>query len=204
MPMSLLQMQNLAAVCAPAVAPQTLAAVVEVESGFEPLAIGVNGRPPTRLLFGVKADAVTKAERLIADGASVDLGLSQINSKNLAGLGLSVSDAFDPCLNLRAGAQLLAANYEQAARSAGDEQVALRTALSLYNTGRFDRGFQNGYVAKVTRAARRLATVSTDMTERAAKPAPTANAAQTWDVFAQPQTWASGFVFNSQTPGEDH
>jgi type IV secretion system protein VirB1 len=204
MPMTLLQIHNLAAACAPAVAPRTLTAVVEVESRFEPLAIGVNGRQPRQLLFSVKADAVARAERLIAQGGSVDLGLAQINSKNLAGLGLSVTDAFDPCRNLEAGARLLATNYGQAARSAGDEQAALRTALSLYNTGRSDRGFQNGYVAKVAIAARRLAPMSTDVTEGATKPAPTPKTAQAWDVFAQPQTWASGFVFSSQTPGEDH
>jgi type IV secretion system protein VirB1 len=203
MPLTAMQTQDLAAVCAPIAAPQTLTAVVDVESRFEPLAIGVNGRQPRQLLFSAKADAVAKAERLIAEGFNVDLGLAQINSRNLARLGLSVSDAFDPCLNLRAGAQLLAANYEQAARSAGDEQAALRTALSLYNTGRSDRGFQNGYVARIAMAARRLAPMSTDVTEGATKPAPTAKA-QAWDVFAQPQTWASGFVFSSQTPGEDH
>jgi type IV secretion system protein VirB1 len=204
MPLTSFQIQDLAAMCAPAVAPQTLMAVVEVESRFDPLAIGVNGRQPTHLQFSAKADAVAKAESLIAKGANIDLGLAQINSKNLARLGLSVSDAFDPCRNLAAGGRLLTANYGQAAHGAADEQVALRTALSLYNTGRSDRGVQNGYVAKVVAAASRLGPTPSGQTTASAMPALTPKAAQAWDVFAQARSWASGFVFNSQPQGDDH
>ncbi|KFA29347.1 lytic transglycosylase, partial [Xanthomonas vasicola pv. vasculorum NCPPB 1326] len=39
----LLEFMDLAQQCAPTVAPQTMAALVQVESGFNPYAIGVGG-----------------------------------------------------------------------------------------------------------------------------------------------------------------
>ena len=81
--------------CAPSVAPETLAAIAHVESRFDTLAIGVNGggrRPPRA---GDAPEAIRTARRLLAQGANIDLGLAQINSDNLAWLGLSVEQAFD-------------------------------------------------------------------------------------------------------------
>ena len=140
----------LAEACAPNVAPVTLAAIVRTESGFNPLAINVNGKggqlprqPSTR------REAVGTAKALIAAGYSIDVGLAQINSANLAPLGLSVEDAFDPCRNLAGAARILTSNYRSARASASSEQEALQGALSAYNTGSYDRGFANGYVRRV-------------------------------------------------------
>jgi type IV secretion system protein VirB1 len=142
----------LAQTCAPAVAPETLISVAHVESRFDPLTIGVNGKAPKALHPATKAAAVRDARTLIASGASVDLGLGQINSRNLGWLGLSIEDAFDPCRNLAAAAQVLTTNYTAVA-PAQDKQSALRVALSMYNTGDQARGFRNGYVQKVSAAA---------------------------------------------------
>ena len=142
---------TLARQCAPAVAPETMLSIVKAESGFNPLALNVNGaadpRPPQD-----KAEAIRVATALIAQGRSVDLGLAQINSRNLGWLGLSVADAFEPCRNLTAAAKLLEAGYVRAARVA-PQQTALRMAFSAYNTGDHARGFRNGYVARVEAAA---------------------------------------------------
>ena len=136
--------------CAPEVAPSTLAAIVAVESGGNPLAIGVNRgagvRQPTNA-----AEAVATAKRLLARGANIDLGLGQINSNNLRWLGLSVEAAFDPCQNLAAAARVLTQNYRRAV-SLGIASP-LGAALSAYNTGSMHRGYRNGYVAKVYRAS---------------------------------------------------
>ena len=91
---------QLAAQCAPSVHVDTLAAVARAESRFETNAINDNSArrqyaPPDR------AAASAIAVRLIALGHSVDLGIMQINSANLHGLGLSVADAFDPCTEHR-------------------------------------------------------------------------------------------------------
>lgn len=142
---------TLAQQCAPAIAPETMLSLVNAESGFNPLALNVNGAadpaPPRN-----KAEAIRIATALIAHGRSVDLGLAQINSRNLGWLGLTVADAFDPCRNLAAAAKVLEAGYRSASRAA-PQQTALRMAFSAYNTGDHARGFRNGYVARVEAAA---------------------------------------------------
>jgi type IV secretion system protein VirB1 len=184
MAMSLLAVMALANQCAPAVAPKTLAAVVRVESGFDPLAIGVNGSTPRRLRPKSPPEAVATATRLLAQGANIDLGLGQINSANLGWLGLSVADAFDPCRNLAAAARVLQAGYNTDG-GAGDEQAALRRSLSRYNTGDAQRGFNNGYVAKVVRAAAQIVPAIQPAPEILAAPLSTAPPPPAWDVFGQ-------------------
>lgn len=144
---------TLVAECAPWVAPSTLAAIVRTESGFKPLAIGINGgarlqRQPQNL-----EEAVATAKWLIANGYNIDMGLGQVNSANLAKTGLTVEHAFDPCKNLAAAATILTWNYQSASRKTDNQQAALHAALSAYNTGSFTRGFSNGYVGKVIRNA---------------------------------------------------
>lgn len=146
-------LEQLAAQCAPQVAPVTMLAIVKVESGGNPLAINVNGG--SRLLRQPKSreQAIAWSQWLIANGYSVDMGLAQVNSANLRRLRASVADMFDPCANLAAGASILAANYANAAPRHANPQDALKAALSAYNTGNHRSGLTNGYVAKVTAAA---------------------------------------------------
>jgi type IV secretion system protein VirB1 len=120
--------------CAPNVNPRTMTAVVRVESGGNRLALHDN---TLRRSFSPVDDteAVAWASQLVGMGHSVDIGLSQINSANLPRLGLSVSDAFDPCTNLRAGATILGEDYASAEARFGPGQMALRRALGAYNTG---------------------------------------------------------------------
>ena len=202
MPLPLIDMQHLVATCAPEVAPQTLLSIAKVESGFDPLAIGVNGPRPTRLHPRSKEEAVATATRLIATGANVDLGVSQINSRNLGWLGLTVPDAFDPCRNLAASAKIMAADYDRAASMAPGEQTALHTALSYYNTGDPRRGYRNGYVAKVMAAAGQVVPALTPEGDHSPV-APVTPPAPAWDVFARRSEPTSGFVFNPQLSGDD-
>lgn len=140
------------AACAPHVSPATLAHIVRVESSGNPLAVNVNvirGRarfPVPRIQSAGHAAQV--AHQAIAQGYNVDLGLMQVNSRNLRGLGYSVEQMFEPCTNVRAGARILTENYSRAVRERGHGQSALLAALSAYNTGNFSSGFQNGYVSK--------------------------------------------------------
>lgn len=184
----------LAATCAPQVAPQTLMAIVQVESGFDPLAIGVNGAPGLRPRPRSATQAAAMARDLIAAGRSIDLGLAQLNHRNLPRLGLSLDEAFDPCRNLTAAATLLAKNYALSRPRHPDAQAALRAAISLYNTGSQTRGLANGYVARVQAAAGvpasgPAAPRSSLPTPEAATPdltAPDLTAPPaTWDVFAR-------------------
>jgi type IV secretion system protein VirB1 len=199
--MGLLAITRLAGQCAPAVAPETLVSIVSVESGFDPLAIGVNGSRPQRLHPHSAPEAVETAARLIAGGADIDLGLAQLNSRNLAPLGLSIADAFDPCRNLAASASILKAGYARANPQPGAEQAALRASLSLYNTGDEKRGILNGYVQRVETAAGRL--IPRIKPDGVASPIPsTPTPSPTWDVFVRDRAPTSGFVFNLQSSGD--
>ena len=147
MPYSAAAILALASQCAPSVAPETVLAIVRTESRGHPFALGVNGaRQPAPSTNAVAA--ATTARRYIAAGYSVDLGLGQINSRNMGALGLTWETVFDPCTNIAALGQILTQNYN-AVKPGRDPQSALRVALSLYNTGSTVRGFRNGYVAKV-------------------------------------------------------
>ncbi|NOG73916.1 lytic transglycosylase domain-containing protein [Roseicella sp. DB1501] len=183
---------QLAAACAPGVAFETLAAVMRAESGFDTLAVNVNGEGGGRRRPATREEAVALAAALIAEGRSVDLGLMQVNSGNLRALGLSVVDAFDACTNLRAGARLLREGYAAAARGEADPQRALRVAFSRYNTGDPARGFANGYVARVQDAAEAVVPAIRLRGEaagsaRALTPAPDddPDAPPEWDVWAR-------------------
>lgn len=140
--------------CAPQVAAVTLRAIVTVESAHNPLALNVNGfrlvRQPKDL-----PEARSWLRWLMARGHSVDVGLTQLNTMHFARFGLTPDNAFDPCRNLAAGANVLHEAYRAMRVRQPDPQVALRQALSAYNTGNPHKGFSNGYVARVSDAVRR-------------------------------------------------
>lgn len=132
------------------VAPETVDAVIQVESGGNPLAVNVNGLPRSlRIPKPSNLDEAAQiAEAFIEAGYTVDMGLMQINSRNLGPLGLSVRSVFDPHINMRAGCSILAGNYDRAVGRFGAGQQALLAALSAYNTGNFSDGFRNGYIRR--------------------------------------------------------
>jgi type IV secretion system protein VirB1 len=136
--------------CAPHVGRVTMSAIVQVESGGDPLAIGDN---TTRESYHPRDRGAAEelARELVAAGHSVDLGIAQINQTNLGRLGLNLSTVFDPCANLGAASAILAQNYAIAKRRFGAGQVALRHALGMYNAGSLDAGAN--YVGRVMLAA---------------------------------------------------
>lgn len=134
--------------CAPNVHPHTMSEIVRVESRGNELAINVNRVKRQPRKASNRDEAIATARRYIAMGYSVDMGLSQINSRNLAALGMSVEEAFEPCANLKAGARIISDAFTGTSRMPGGEQEALQRALSAYNTGSYSRGFLNGYVAR--------------------------------------------------------
>lgn len=205
MPLTVAATLALAMQCAPAIAPSTMLSIISVESRFDPLAIGVNGSPRLSVTASSPGEAVTKASALIAAGRSIDLGLAQINSGNLAWLGLSVEDAFDPCKNLTAAARVLQDGYRRSDIATVGEQAALLTALSYYNTGHPRRGFANGYVQRVTTAAAQFTPMISDahsegaIASRIVTSIPTTAAMSTppvWDVFGEVEP-TSAFVIRA-------
>lgn len=139
----------LLAVCAPAVHPTTMQAIVQHESRANPYAIGVNGGYALPRQPRTKAEAVATAQWLKQQGYSFDSGAAQINDANWQWLGLDAESVFDPCTNLQAAQTILQDNYARAVKQYGEGQKALQAALSAYNTGNFTAGVKNGYVQKV-------------------------------------------------------
>lgn len=125
-----------------AVSAEVMQHIVEVESGYNPFAIGVVGgqlvRQPQNL-----GEALATAKMLDAKGYNFSLGLAQVNRANLGKYGLdSYEEAFDACPNLSAGARILAECY---ASSGGD----WGKSFSCYYSGNFMTGYRDGYVQKV-------------------------------------------------------
>jgi len=135
--------------CAPQVAPSTIQSIIRTESNFNPLAINVNGNVRLKSQPRTAAEAASWSQWLIEHDYSVDMGLMQINSRNLPRLKLTPAEIFDPCRNIQAGAAILQSDYRRAAKIHGPGNKALLLAISSYNTGSFERGFRNGYVEKV-------------------------------------------------------
>ena len=149
--------QALSERCAPTSPSSVLVSIARIESGFSPWVIRVNGPVPRVFRPRSEAEAVRLASSLIEAGRSVDLGLTQINSANLAQLGVSVANVFNPCRNLAVAADILNRGYERSLARAGPNRSLLQTTYSLYNTGDIQKGLENGYVAKVEAEARRSA-----------------------------------------------
>jgi type IV secretion system protein VirB1 len=136
--------------CAPLVAPDTARAVISVESGGNPYAIGVVGgalvQQPRTL-----AEAVATVEALEAAGWNYSVGLGQINKRNFERYGLTATSAFDGCANLKALQGILGECFARATHKQGT-QAALRDAFSCYYSGNFVTGHKHGYVNKVLAA----------------------------------------------------
>ncbi len=129
--------------CAPRVSPVTLAALVAQESGGWPWTLDDDSTGESFALT-THREALVLARSLIARGDSVDLGLAQINSRNLRWLGLNVRQALNPCINLRAAQTVLLEGWT---RSGG----RLRQTLSLYHSGALDDRAGRRYSAAVFR-----------------------------------------------------
>ena len=135
---------QMAKLCAPAVAPATLQRLASVESSGNPYAIGVVGGRLERQPVNA-AEALATARALEVAGWDYSAGLIQVNQKNFAKYDLTPQNAFDPCTNLRVGADILADCYKRA----GGAATKIGDALSCYYAGNFRAGYRLGYVAKV-------------------------------------------------------
>ncbi|MET3523997.1 type IV secretion system protein VirB1 [Mesorhizobium abyssinicae] len=123
-----------------------------VESGFDPL-VAFDNTTDEQLRWKDQLQAARNLKDRLEAHHSLDVGLMQINSNNFAQLNLTPETALQPCPSLSAAAHLLERQYA-GGRTAAAEQMALRRAISAYNTGSLTRGFANGYVRKVEAAAK--------------------------------------------------
>lgn len=124
----------LAAQCSPMVAPSTMAAIVRVESGGNPLAMW-NNTTHQRILPPNLPAAIAYLQRAMAAGQKVDVGIAQVDTENFAAFGLTPQTAFNPCMNLHVGGEILKASWQKALRHGMRGQVALYHAFEAYNCG---------------------------------------------------------------------
>ncbi len=148
---------SLSQTCAPTIHKDTMAALVSVESGYNPYAIGVVKGRLSRQPRNID-EALGVVEDLEGQGMNYSLGLSQVNKHNLQKYGLDATSAFDPCTNLIAGSKILSECYTRARSNGLDEQSAVRAALSCYYSGNFTTGFRHGYVQNVVARAGKVDT----------------------------------------------
>lgn len=120
--------------CAPAIAPRTELAIIRVESGGHPWTID-DDTDRRSYVLPTREAAVAKAEALVRRGHNLDLGLAQLNTIHLKAFRLTVSQAFDPCLNVWAGSVVLKRAYATAAARYGPGETALYHAFQAYNSG---------------------------------------------------------------------
>ena len=206
-PLSTADFGALAVRCAPAVPVATLEAVAKTESGLDPWALRdnttkISETPPT---FQA---ALSDAGQWIGRGDSVDLGLMQINSANLAALRMTARGALDPCASLAGGAAVLQAAYGGGKTSA-EQQVALLMALSRYNTGSPFKGILNGYARRVIVNANAATAEPPASSPQPVTPADP-NAPPSWNVWATAAyaqahgaPWLIPLAPASPTPAQD-
>ena len=123
---------DLAQTCAPFVASETLAGVVSLESRFAPFNIRINSGRPLKTQPATQAEAIETAPSLVAEHHDIPLGLGGIGVEELQMLKLSIADAFDPCLNLRATATLLDGYYRLAVKAGAAPARAKQVMLQSY------------------------------------------------------------------------
>ena len=153
--------------CAPGAAPSTMLAVATTESALYPYAISVNRPIQIAQAIGLANSQIQLAQQprsrqeaiqwmrwLLAHGVTVSVGLLQVNTENAVLFHLRPEQLFEPCTNIAVGSALLAQAYAARTRIAPNDPDALLFALSVYNSGTYDLGFQNGYVAEVLKNAK--------------------------------------------------
>ncbi len=136
--------------CAPAAAPDTMAAIIAVESRGWPYAVNDNTarhsyRPRTR------EEALRVATAALRAGHSVDVGIAQVNSGNFRAFNVDAATMLEPCANLRVGSAILANAYRAAAARYPKRPQALWHAIMAYNSGSIYAG--ESYVRSVVAAA---------------------------------------------------
>ena len=166
---------DLAQTCAPLVAAETLAGVVSLESRFAPYKIRINSDAPLASQPKSKAEAIEVASTLAAERQDIQLGLGGIGIEELQKLKLSITDAFDPCLNLQATATLLDQYYRLELKAGADPKRAAQVMLQSWY-GRDDPAvgamvkYDEQVRREIERLAKTLATLTIDDGEGGGEP----------------------------------
>ena len=139
--------------CAPHVSPDTMRAIVGVESAGNPYALNDN---TTRHSYSPRdaRTALAIATVLLRRGDSVDVGIAQVSSRNFNTFHVNAAQMLDPCTNLGVASRILVADYARSSTTFVDQRQALWHAISAYNTGSLFAGkpYVDAVVAEAMRA----------------------------------------------------
>lgn len=133
----------------PTVPTQIVKMIVQEESSKNPYAVNVNKDGKSFISFTPtnKNEAIKIAQSYINAGFSVDVGFMQLNSDNFASLNTTLEKAIEPCQNIFF-ASTVYYNFFKNTNKENPKIIRVKQSLSAYNTGSYELGFKNGYVAK--------------------------------------------------------
>lgn len=118
--------------CAPSVTPDTMGAIIAVESHGDPYAIHDN---TTKRSYFPHSRAEAQTILTAARQDNVDVGISQVNVGWFATFGVTAREMLEPCRNVQVGSVILTRAYRVATASFPQPRAALWHAISMYNTG---------------------------------------------------------------------
>lgn len=121
--------------CSINVSPKLLHPLIQLESGYNPYAIGVVGssvKQPHTL-----SDFIQTISDLNNKKKNYSIGLAQINIKNLAKFNIPVLDAVEPCNNIKLSSIILKECYKK--------YPDIGKTLSCYYSGNDKKGFQRDF-----------------------------------------------------------
>lgn len=133
----------------PTVPTSIVKMIVQEESSKNPYAVNVNkdGKSFISFIPKTKDEAITIAQSYINAGFSVDVGYMQLNSDNFKQLNTTLENALEPCKNIYLSSTIFYNFYKDTSKK--DSSITrVQKSLSAYNTGSYELGFKNGYVAK--------------------------------------------------------
>lgn len=129
--MDLSAFMALAERCAPGVDARALIPIVRAASGFESLALTIDGRKPIKILATSKDEAIALAMQAKVAGSNARLGIAGLTFDDLQKTEISVSDAFDACPSLRVAARIHGEAGRGDAGQVAIPKEALRTKRSV-------------------------------------------------------------------------
>jgi type IV secretion system protein VirB1 len=145
---------DLAAHCAPGLAPDFLAAIASVESGMQPFSVYSE---KTREILPSVGAGVAFVVGQLDQGNDVAIGLMGLDARSLSAEGLSYVEAFEPCANLAAAGRVLKAIWVAAEKMGMPPTRAERHVARVYYARSLARvGSSAEYEARVMAEKQRL------------------------------------------------
>lgn len=193
--------------CAPLLDPQLATSLIQQESGFNPYAIGMDGKAVLKPQPASLDEALRVAGMLIARGEKFSIGLSQVHINNVRSYGLSLKEAFEPCINLQHGQTIFLDFHRAALRAGWTGADAVFATLRGYNSGKINSPISNQYATEILarlgpeyrRGPAPVLAHAASSARSAPAPTPSSTSIEDGDIFSQA---SSGDIQKPRTSSE--